>query len=282
MTTTVGALLRDATRRLAHSDSAALDAQLLLASVLGKPRSWLYAWPEHPLATHDVERFDQLLGRRALGEPVAYLLGQREFWSLSLQVSPAVLIPRPETELLVQTALQRGPSGPARAADLGTGSGAIALAFAKERPAWLIHATDRSLAALEVASANAARLGLTVQFHAGDWLGALPALEFALIVSNPPYIEEGDSHLQEGDVRFEPRAALVAGHDGLADLRQLAQAAPRRLAKGGWLLLEHGWRQGAAVRELLAARGFVSVDTVCDGGGRERVTCGQWPGASDE
>lgn len=277
---TVGMALRAAVSALEGSESAALDAQLLLAKVLGKPRSWLYTWPEQPVAASSARDFEGLIRRRAAGEPVAYLLGSREFWSLSLRVSPAVLIPRPETETLVRATLDLLPPGPQRVADLGTGSGAIVLALARERPHWELHATDRSQEALEQAQGNVRALGLAVQLHLGDWLEALPACRFDALVSNPPYLADSDPHLLQGDLRFEPRSALVAADDGHGDLNRLAAAAPEHLGEGGWLLLEHGWQQGSAVRALLRARGFVAIDTRCDEGGRERVTLGQWPGAA--
>lgn len=272
---TVRALLEHGTARLASSDSATLDAQLLLAAALGKTRTWLYAWPDAVLQPEVVQQFDTLLEARAAGTPVAYLLGTREFWSLPLRVSPAVLIPRPETELLVETALALGPRGAARVADLGTGSGAIALALASERPLWTVHATDTSDAALAVAEGNRQALALgNVRFLAGSWCEPLPAAAYDLILSNPPYIAADDEHLQQGDVRFEPRQALVAGEDGLQDIRDLATQALPRLAAGGWLLVEHGWQQGSAVRALLQQAGYREVATQRDAGGRDRMTMG--------
>lgn len=276
----VRATLEQAAACLADSDSdsAALDAQLLLAHVLGKNRTWLYAWPEAAVTTPDLQRFDALLAARAAGTPVAYLLGSREFWSLNLQVSPAVLIPRPETELLVQTALELGPAGPALVADLGTGSGAIALALASERLQWQLHATDASADALAVAQCNLAALGLAnVKILHGNWCDPLPVHNYDLILSNPPYIAEDDKHLQQGDLRFEPRAALVAEAAGLQDILDLAPPALLRLKQGGWLLLEHGWQQGAAVRSTLQLAGFQQVETRCDPAGRERMTIGCKP-----
>jgi release factor glutamine methyltransferase len=274
----VRALLEQSAAQLQDSDSALLDVQLLLARALGKSRSWLYAWPEAELEPAAVERFSALLEARRAGTPVAYLLGQREFWSLDLEVTPAVLIPRPETEVLVEAALELGPAGAACVADLGTGSGAIALALAKERPQWQLHATDSSTAALAVAQRNAERLGLArVQFLAGSWCEPLPPQPFDLVVSNPPYLAPDDEHLQQGDLRFEPRSALVAAEDGLQDIRLVATQALPRLKPGGWLLVEHGLEQGAAVRRLFAAAGYTQIETRKDGAGRERLSLGARP-----
>ena len=223
------------------------------------------------------ERFEALLARRQAGEPVAYLTGTQGFWTLELEVSPATLIPRPETELLVELALARSPvDAGARIADLGTGSGAIGLAIAKERPRAAVIATDASRAALEVARRNATRNRIaTVEFREGDWLAPLAGETFDLIASNPPYIADGDPHLGEGDLRFEPPSALSSGADGLDAIRRIVRDAPAHLASGGWLLLEHGWDQGEAVRALLEAAGFMDVETAQDLEGRDRVTLGR-------
>jgi release factor glutamine methyltransferase len=274
----VTSVLQTAVAQLAD-DTAVLDAQLLLAKALGKSRTWLYAWPDYEIAQQPLADFAALLARRIAGEPVAYLLGEREFWSQSLVVSAAVLIPRPETELLVEIALELGPATTAQVADLGTGSGAIALALARERPQWQVHATELSPSAFQVATDNMQRSQLSnVQVHAGSWFAPLPAQQFHLIASNPPYIADDDPHLSQGDVRFEPRSALVAAEQGLADLRYLIETAPTKLAANGWLLLEHGWQQGAAVRVLFEQQGYHSIATRCDGGGRERVSYGCWSG----
>lgn len=274
----IGSVLEQAAARLCDSDSAALDAQLLLAHVLGKTRTWLYAWPERMVDAQDLQRFEALVAARAAGTPIAYLLGTRDFWSLTLQVNNAVLIPRPETEILVQAALELGPPGPAQVADLGTGSGAIALALASERPQWSVHATESSARALTVAEQNRVALGLAnVHMLGGSWCNPLPPGEFDLILSNPPYIAEDDAHLQQGDVRFEPRSALVAGAVGLQDIADVAAQALPRLKRAGWLLLEHGWQQGAAVRSVLQKTGYVEVQTRLDSGGRERMTMGCKP-----
>lgn len=254
-----------------------VDGELLLAEALGRSRSWLYAHPEAAVPAPARARFEALLARRQAGEPVAYLLGRQGFWSLELEVSPATLIPRPETELLVELALARLPAGqPLRVADLGTGSGAIALALARERPQARIVATDASLEALAVARRNAERLGLRVEFRHGDWLVPLAQERFDLIASNPPYIEQDDPHLAQGDLRFEPPAALASGADGLDAIRVIVRDAGRHLHPGGWLLLEHGWNQGPAVRVLLEAAGFSEVATERDLEGRDRVSLGRW------
>jgi len=269
-------LLEHATRLL-HSDSARLDAEVLLACVLGKPRSHLHAWPERvpPPATR--AQFETLLQRRAAGEPVAHLTGEREFWSLPLTVTPDTLIPRPETETLVARALEKIPAGStAHIADLGTGSGAIALAIARERPHCQVIATDLSATAVAVASRNARRLGITnVEFLTGNWCEPLPAIPLDLIVSNPPYIPQDDPHLDRGDVRFEPRRALAAGPEGMDDLSAIARCAREHLRSGGWLLLEHGYDQGSRATRLLAEAGFREVSDHADDAGLSRVTEGR-------
>ena len=262
---------------LPDSPSARLDAELLLAHVLGKPRSYLRTWPEHEPSAEQVTAFQALLARRRQGEPVAYLLGRQGFWSLQLIVAPHTLIPRPDTELLVETALQLLPATPLAALDLGTGTGAIALALASERPAWRLTGVDRIDEAVALAERNRAALQLdNASFQPSHWFSALGGQRFALIVSNPPYIRSDDQHLSQGDVRFEPASALVAGRDGLTDLREIIAQAPDHLEHGGWLLLEHGYDQAAAVRELLLARGFAQVESRRDLGGHERISLGSW------
>jgi release factor glutamine methyltransferase len=275
---TVAALLDEAAARLGAGGAVApgpdLDAQLLLAYSLGVTRVRLKSHPETVVAAAAARRFRELLQRRVRGEPVAYLTGIRDFWSLPLAVTPAVLVPRPETELLVERALALHAGAGARVADLGTGSGAIALALAAERPDWQLVATDLSAAALAVARANAAALGLTgVEFRQGDWFAPLAAGRFDLLISNPPYVAGDDPALAA--LAFEPRAALTPGPDALACLRLLAQGAPRHLVRGGWLLLEHGTDQGEAVRRELVLAGFSHVRSQRDLAGHERMTEGQ-------
>lgn len=273
---TIKQALRMASHAIAGSDTVQLDAELLLAAVLGKSRTHLYTWPEQVLSPSERSYFESVLERRVLGEPVAYILGTRDFWTLTLRVNRHVLIPRPETELLVETALALVTPSDACIADLGTGSGAIALAIASERPAWNIVATDMSSAALSVASDNGSLLSiLNVEFRQGSWCEALPPLLFDMLVSNPPYIDTADPHLTQGDLRFEPRSALVAADDGLADIRAICSQAPHCLKPGGWLLLEHGWTQGPSVAAILQSRGLESVRTLKDLNGNDRVTLGR-------
>lgn len=273
---TLRELRRMARLRLAAvSDSAARDAEILLLQVLGKSASWLYAHDDELADAAQIMRFDALLERRERGEPIAHLIGRRGFWTLDLVVNEHTLIPRPETELLVEFALEKLPAGAALPVlDLGTGSGAIALAVKIERPAAQVTAVDASRPALMVARQNASRLALAVEFREGNWFTPLGAERFALVLANPPYIAEGDVHLDEGDVRFEPRSALVAGADGLDDIRQIVAAAPAHLVPGGWLALEHGFDQAPAVRALLEAAGFAEVNSRVDLGGHERITFG--------
>lgn len=265
----------EARRRLAPD-----DVQPLLVHALGRPPAWLYAHGRDPVDPGVAALFRTLVARRAGGEPVAHLTGRRGFWTLDLAVTADTLVPRPETETLVEQALARLPTTGADVADLGTGTGAIALALASERPAARVAATDRSVAALAVARSNAAAAGLAnVAFFEGDWWAPLAGRRFDLVASNPPYIAEGDPHLRQGDLRFEPAAALSSGADGLDAIRAIVAGAPAHLRRGGWLLLEHGHDQGPAVRALLAAAGFAEVATVPDLERRDRVGLGRWPGA---
>ncbi|HEV2110268.1 MAG TPA: peptide chain release factor N(5)-glutamine methyltransferase [Gammaproteobacteria bacterium] len=277
MPDTVRSLLADAAAVLGSASPAPrLDAELLLAHALGRERGHLHAHPEAKPSAAALADFHQLLDRRRSGEPIAYLTSKREFWSLELKVTPATLIPRHETELLVELALRRIPvDADWRLLDLGTGSGAIALALARERAHCQVSATDSSTGALAVAAENAGMLGIpNVEFLAGDWFLPFTDQRFQLIVSNPPYVRENDPHLQDGDLRFEPRSALTSGIDGLKDLRRIVSAAPAHLEVGGWLLLEHGHDQGAEVRALVSARGYGQVATFRDLQGQERVTGG--------
>ena len=261
---------------LASVESPRADADALLCHLLDCRRSYLMTWPEHELDAAQQATLAGWLARRLNGEPIAHLIGEREFWSLPLKVSPATLIPRPDTEVLVEQALARLPGGPCALLDLGTGTGAIALALKSERPDADVWAVDRMPAAAALARTNSAALGLPIEVRDGSWFAPLSdAPRFAMIVSNPPYIDGADPHLHEGDVRFEPRSALVAEEQGLADIRLIVTQAPAHLVPGGWLLLEHGWDQGEAVRQLLLQQGYVQVETVRDYGDNERVTLGR-------
>lgn len=259
-------------------DTARLDVALLLAHVLERERSYLLTWPEVELSAAQQVKFLELVQRRKAGEPVAYLLGSRGFWSLHLQVSPATLIPRPETELLVEHALLLPLPHDAHVLDLGTGTGAIALALAVERPDWEVVATDFSAEALALAAQNAQENGVSnVSFRHSDWFRSLDDADgFHLIVSNPPYIDPLDPHLNQGDVRFEPASALVAQDQGYADLAQIIAQAPEYMTDEAWILLEHGFAQGERVRDLMQQRGFVQVQTLKDLNGLERVSLGCW------
>jgi len=252
------------------------EARLLLAEATGFSQASVLAHPERGLPADAVARFLGWAARRRAGEPIAYLLGKREFYGLALAVTRAVLIPRPETELLVELALERiAPLSGARLLDLGTGSGAVALAIKRQRPHARVLAVDADAAALEVAKRNAGRLGLEIELRHGRWFDAVRGERFELIVSNPPYVAAGDPHLERGDLRFEPRSALVAGVDGLDALRVIAHGAAAQLEAGGWLLLEHGEGQHRAVQDLLAANGLASVSSWPDLAGIARVTGGK-------
>lgn len=276
--------LQQATQNLAtSSDTAGLDAQLLLCKVLAKNRSYLFTWPERELSSEQYTEFRNLVNQRLQGTPVAYLLGYREFWGMELAVSAATLIPRPDTELIVQLALERLESYSApKLLDLGTGSGAIALALATERPDAQITAVDKSPEAIVMAQRNQQNLQLdNIKLLVSDWFSALDQTEhFDLIVSNPPYIAESDPHLEQGDLRFEPHSALSSGLDGMKDLTYLLQTAPRYLHKQGWLLLEHGYDQGRAVTALLKQTGYTEIACYQDLGGHDRVSLGRSPQAA--
>lgn len=271
----ISQLLQSAVQSNCLSDTATLDCELMLCHVLDVDRSYIKTWPDRELSSAVEEQFQQLLQRRIQGEPVAYLIGTQGFWTLDLKVSPDTLIPRPETELLVEAALDLALPEQAKALDLGTGTGAIALALASERNHWQISAVDLMPNAVQLAKANSQRHQLdNVEIFQSSWFAEIPAQRFDLIVSNPPYIEDGDMHLTQGDVRFEPASALVSGTDGLDDLRLLIAESVNYLADRGWLMVEHGYNQGPAVRELFEQAGFSQVETRRDLNDLERITLG--------
>ncbi len=278
-------LLQAASQLKAYSpepESAALEAQLLLQHVLKVNRAWLIAHGDEVLEANSYADFAALLARRLAGEPMAYILGEREFFGLNLKVTPDTLIPRPDTETLVEAALAKVPQNSfCQILDLGTGTGAIALAVAQHRQHAQVTAVDASPGALKVAQGNAQDLKIAnVNFVQSDWFSALDQQRFDVVVSNPPYIEADDIHLNQGDVRFEPRSALVAGQDGLDDIRHIVAHAPQHLKPQGWLLFEHGYNQAQAVARLMQAAGFVQVQHAVDLAGVERVTLGMWADGS--
>ena len=282
---TIGRALARARAELeTTTGTARLDAEILLAQALGWNRARLLARPGATIDSASARRFDTLVERRRSGEPIAYLTGRREFWSLDLVVTPDTLVPRPETEHLVEAVLGVVPAGAtATIADVGTGAGAVALALARERPRALVLGSDRSRAAVDVARVNAVRLGAgNVSFIVADACTALSPGRWFVIVSNPPYVAEDDPHLSIGDVRFEPREALVSGPRGLTMLETLARQGPARLAHGGWLVLEHASEQGPAVRALLSRTGLEAIETIRDLAGNERVTLGRSSVAHDD
>lgn len=268
--------LREAVNQLRDSDSPRRDAEILLEYVTGKGRTYIMAFGETPLTDAQQQQLEALLQRRKQGEPVAHLTGVREFWSLPLFVSTATLIPRPDTECLVEQALARLPAKKCHILDLGTGTGAIALALASERPDCDVTAVDRMPDAVALARRNTEHLAIrNVRILQSCWFSALPGQRFDMIVSNPPYIDAQDPHLAEGDVRFEPLSALVADANGMADIIHIIDHARQVLTPGGYLLLEHGWQQGDAVRAAFQRAGYSGVETCRDYGGNERVTCGR-------
>ncbi|MCF6337654.1 MAG: peptide chain release factor N(5)-glutamine methyltransferase [Gammaproteobacteria bacterium] len=278
---TIKNTLLDAVTQLHNAglrEHSQLDAEMLLAHALGQTRTFLRTWPERAPEPVHLTQFRTLLTRRCLGEPVAYLIGKRDFWDMTLTVSPHTLIPRPETETLVERALEKIPPNASwRIADLGTGSGAIALAIARERPHCQIVATDISAAALTVARNNAARLKISnVRFAEGRWCEPLANEHFEIIISNPPYIHADDPHLQQGDLRFEPLTALQSGPDGLADIRIICAEARQHLRSPGWLLLEHGYNQGTTVLAILHKQGYQQVQTEKDLAQNDRISLGTW------
>lgn len=276
---TIGEALAAASARLTGlpDGSPRLEAELLLGEATGLDRARMLAWPDTPLGSDARRRLAALVERRSRGEPIAHILGCQGFWTLDLQVTPDTLIPRPETELLVEIALAQLPADvPLLVADLGTGSGAIAAALARERPAWTLIAADVSFAALEVARTNARHLQLTnLHALAGSWLATFAPGSLDAVLSNPPYVRANDPHLTRGDLRYEPHSALAAGPDGLDAIRRIAAAAPDKLKPGGLIALEHGYDQGAAVRDLLAQAGLTGTQTMRDLAGHERVTLGR-------
>lgn len=280
MSNRIDSLIAFATSQLnnsspSHYDTARLDAELLMSFTLKKNRAYLLTWPEQLLAKNDIAFFQQLVEQRKSGTPIAYLIGEKEFWNLQLKVNKQVLIPRPDTELLVEIALSLPIPENAVVADLGTGSGAIALAIAKENPHWHIYAVDKSLGALTIAKENAAAHAINnVSFLAGNWCQPLANNRCHMIISNPPYIKEDDIHLKEGDVRFEPRSALSSGKDGLNDIRQIIHQSAVQLIGNGWLLIEHGHDQGTDVANLFAEHGYMNIRTEKDLANHNRATFG--------
>ncbi|WP_394147590.1 peptide chain release factor N(5)-glutamine methyltransferase [Shewanella atlantica] len=260
------------------SDTPKLDAEVMLLHIIHKQRGYLYTWPDERLSSEQKTAFGEMVARRLLGTPIAHIVGEREFWSLPFMVNPTTLIPRPDTEILVETALNLPLSDNARVLDLGTGTGAIALSLAYEKPDWQVTAVDKIIEAVALAKANREHLKLNqVEIIQSDWFDAIDCYDFNLIVSNPPYIDEADEHLSQGDVRFEPQSALTAGEEGFADLYHIAAAARDYLAPGGYLLLEHGYQQAIQLREKMTELGYENVATVRDFGSNDRCTLGRWP-----
>ena len=260
------------------SESAKLDAQVLLLHILQKPRSYLFTWPEHALSDEQQSQFNIFIQRRLKGEPVAHITGLREFWSLSLEINATTLIPRPDTETLVEQALEIALPATAKVLDLGTGTGAIALALGSEMPSWQITAVDRVSDAVALATRNQQRLAINnVHVKQSNWFSELHGEKFNLIVTNPPYIESSDIHLNQGDVRFEPLSALVADDCGMSDIKQIITQSRDYLSSNGYLLIEHGFEQGEAVRHFFEKMAFVNIKTVKDLGNNDRVTLALWP-----
>lgn len=278
MTISVEKALADGANAFANiSETAKLDAQVLLLDVLDKPRSYLFTWPDSLLTFEQLQQFDTYVQRRLAGEPIAHIIGYREFWSLKLKVTPDTLIPRPDTETLVEAALNLPINQTAKVLDLGTGTGAIALALASEQPSWHVVGCDRIEAAVELAVTNQTNLSIdNASFVQSNWFSAFAGQKFDLIVSNPPYIEQDDPHLAQGDVRFEPLSALVAPDDGLADITTIVTDARDHLQTGGYLLIEHGYDQAQQVSAIFTKMAYKEVTTIKDLGGNDRVTLAQW------
>lgn len=272
------ALANASEQLLNHSESAHLDAEILLANTLAQSRTWLYTWPDHELTHQQLNQYEHLIKQRKTGVPVAYLTGTREFWKHTFQVSPQVLIPRPETELLVERALQLIEKHQFKnILELGTGSGAIAISIAAEKRDLAITATDVSNQALSLAEKNACEIGVdNVRFVHSDWFGNLERQHFDLIISNPPYIAQNDIHLNNGDVRFEPKLALSAGNDGLRDIRLIIDQSRKYLGTGGFLLLEHGYQQADAVQSLFSGYHYHSIETINDLQNHPRMSMAQY------
>lgn len=275
----INTVLAEAAKSLqAVSDSALLDAEIMLCTVLGKERSYLRTWPDQELDPGHVGTYKVMLDERQQGKPIAYIIGNREFWSRDFQVSPDVLIPRPDTELLIELSLALIPANqPCRIIDLGTGSGIIAITLAAERPYAQVSAADISATALQIAKANALKHKVEhIQFYQSNWFENIPAGKFDFIVSNPPYLAEDDEHLQQGDLRFEPKTALIAAQRGLSDIRTIAKTARDKLGNGGFLLVEHGYNQQNDVQNLFRSLGYCNIQAHTDLSGQPRVTSGQY------
>jgi len=278
---TVSEALKAAASFLQQSDQldddidAALEASILLGHALNRNHAWLYAWPEFSLDENQLNTFNQAIYRRSQGEPISHITGKKEFWSLEFKVTSATLIPRPETELLVETALKLGLNERARILELGTGTGAIATSLAHERPGWKIYATDINPQTLAIARQNFLQHEVNIDSVVSNWFENIQQTGFDLILSNPPYIAEADPHLKQGDLRFEPGTALASGKDGLNDCRTIIRNSPAFLADQGFLLLEHGYNQGPELRNLFKKHGFTNIQTLPDLSGIERITLGQ-------
>lgn len=279
MALTIEQIIRQSSQLLAPvSESAKLDVELLLAKSLGKDRTYLFTWSDKSVSSEDKSIFEVMFDRRMKGEPIAYILGQQEFWDLTLNTAQHTLIPRADTETLIEWGLELSETLPeqAKVIDLGTGTGAIALALAKENPSWQVQAVDLIPQAVELAKQNAEINNLNrVKVYQSSWFDQVDG-EFDLIVSNPPYIDPGDEHLSQGDVRFEPKSALVADNNGLADLELIADQARQYLVNGGWLLMEHGYDQREQLQAILTQLGYQQVTTRIDLGGNPRITGGQF------